>query len=1027
MHARRPALPRPALASRGLLRRRRGVQRRCLRPTARRRPDNARRWPVAKPSSRLSIPCACERSQRAARNRRQSVRRRALLLAVQALLLCGLRGDGGARLRRHRRLPALRKELPPTPDLTTYASTAPGMTTFWGQDGTLLAELSTERREIVPLDHVPPTLVDAFCRRKIAASFRTAARSARPVRAFATNLRAGSVNRAVRPSRSRWPRRSSRRSAPGRARSRSRSSRAASRRNIRSARSCRSISTIFSSATAPSACSGRAQILRQGRRRARPRTAGADRRAGAGAVALLAVRRRGGGLQAAQRVLDNMVENGTLSRADADKWKQAPLHLTQRRDYFHEVTPYFTEQVRRDWSRSSAQRASTKAATASRPRSCRTSTSSPQDNVDHATRKLDKRQGWRGPDARLDDAKPADFRKRAVELYGEGPLVEGKLYLGLVEKVAAQGAEVRVGGKVYLLPVENMLWAAPYSASDATNDKQITAANEALHKYDVIWVSWDFIRASRASPTSSTTSRAKRPGSPSSSSPRSSRSRRCSRSSRRRVSRDRSTLRSPRRLCAGDGRWRRLRSLRVQPRDAGVPPAGLGVQAHLLLARARSRLRLRHDVERQAQGRDRSGRPASCGSRRTSTAATTRRCRSSARWCGRRIRPRSRSSTSSAPRPSRTGRSRLGITTPLITNSKCDKEFCSSLALGASCVHMDDMTRAFAIFARNGIAAEPVSVRRVIDRAGHVVHDNSAGTILARRRRPARSRPPRRRGSEPKPAIEPRTAYLTSKLLREIVTAGHSAPIRATKVHRRRQDRHLEPHQRRLVHRLHLALDGDRLARRRQLRAPARLQGRVVHAVVPMWARFMYSAVGRSAARGDSLGASAGRGEYDIGGPLKTDFPPPPPPGFDVTGKPIEPPDTLKEQLQKQQLSPVGTRRPILVRQRTVRVQSAVKPDAPRSRRPRASRAEGPPPRAAVEGARRRSRPRSTRTRRFSCTPCYRRPVKWAALILLLSRRCVVVRPGLTRSCHPRRPALTTATTKRHLAYDRIGHPAGSC
>ncbi len=54
------------------------------------------------------------------------------------------------------------KELPPIPDLTTYASTAPGVTTLWGQDGTLMAELSTERREIVPLDHVPQSLVDAF-------------------------------------------------------------------------------------------------------------------------------------------------------------------------------------------------------------------------------------------------------------------------------------------------------------------------------------------------------------------------------------------------------------------------------------------------------------------------------------------------------------------------------------------------------------------------------------------------------------------------------------------------------------------------------------------------------------------------------------------------------------------------------------------------------------------------------------------------------------------------------------------------
>src|SRR6185436_2639600 len=37
-------------------------------------------------------------------------------------------------------------------------------------------------------------------------------------------------------------------------------------------------------------------------------------------------------------------------------------------------------------------------------------------------------------------------------------------------------------------------------------------------------------------------------------------------------------------------------------------------------------------------------------------------------------------------------------------------------------------------------------------------------------------------GTAPEPVIDPRTAWLTSKLLREIVTTGHSGPIRATKV-----------------------------------------------------------------------------------------------------------------------------------------------------------------------------------------------------------------------------------------------------
>src|SRR5206468_1780237 len=56
-------------------------------------------------------------------------------------------------------------------------------------------------------------------------------------------------------------------------------------------------------------------------------------------------------------VLDNMVETGALGRAEADRWKLASLHVQPRRDYFHEVTPYFTEQVRRDLVKKLGQKA----------------------------------------------------------------------------------------------------------------------------------------------------------------------------------------------------------------------------------------------------------------------------------------------------------------------------------------------------------------------------------------------------------------------------------------------------------------------------------------------------------------------------------------------------------------------------------------------------------------------------------------------------------------------------------------------
>src|SRR5262249_21660042 len=83
-----------------------------------------------------------------------------------------------------------------------------------------------------------------------------------------------------------------------------------------------------------------------------------------------------------------------------------------------------------------------------------------------------------------------EFKRRAQVIYGDGPLLEGKLYLGLVEKIVGAGAMVRVGGKSYLLPVANMRWAAPYSAADATNDKQIQEASEARKPNYVVWVKW---------------------------------------------------------------------------------------------------------------------------------------------------------------------------------------------------------------------------------------------------------------------------------------------------------------------------------------------------------------------------------------------------------------------------------------------------------------------------------------------------------------------------------------------------------
>src|SRR5690349_20779184 len=52
------------------------------------------------------------------------------------------------------------RQVPAVPDLSDYGRTAPGVTTLVGLDGSLLAELATERREIVPLTRIPKPLID---------------------------------------------------------------------------------------------------------------------------------------------------------------------------------------------------------------------------------------------------------------------------------------------------------------------------------------------------------------------------------------------------------------------------------------------------------------------------------------------------------------------------------------------------------------------------------------------------------------------------------------------------------------------------------------------------------------------------------------------------------------------------------------------------------------------------------------------------------------------------------------------------
>jgi penicillin-binding protein 1A len=472
-------------------------------------------------------------------------------------------------------------------------------------------------------------------------------------------------------------------------------------------------------------------------------------------------------------ILDKMTRYGYLSAADAEKWKATSLELAPATDTFLSTSPYFAEHVRRSliadpkYGKDGLMRRGLRVETTVLP----WVDGAAYENVDFGTRKQDMRQGWRGPEAHLEGDAQKTFLERAEKKYGLGTkLAEGGHYLALVEKVEQGGATVRVVDTIYHLPLANMDWASKWSKENDVNDQKIGSARDALRAGDVIWVT---------------------PA--------------------------RHTLRKYADWELDDkqnARWRPAGEVAAKADEVALlqqPRVQTSIftfdhQTGYVLAMVGGQDYARSEFNRVTQS---CRQPGSTYKPIYYSAALDQGYGfdtvlndiphaevdpiTGEVWVPENLHGTMENQVTleyalvfSKNVPSvdlfkRVGADnvekwarRLGFTSPIIADR--------ALALGASCVYAHELARAFAIFARNGKWLDLVYVRRVLDRDGNVLEDRSVYydpmlTPSARLDRLGATA-----GARPRQVIPERTAFLTAKLLRQMVREGYNGNLRQTGV-----------------------------------------------------------------------------------------------------------------------------------------------------------------------------------------------------------------------------------------------------
>jgi penicillin-binding protein 1A len=182
-------------------------------------------------------------------------------------------------------------------------------------------------------------------------------------------------------------------------------------------------------------------------------------------------------------VLLQMTRNGYITQDEAAAAKAKPLDVRRQTGFDSASAPYFTEEVRRylvdEFGTDALYGGGLSVRTTLDPVL--------QEKAERALREgleaLDRRQGWRGPLAKIDNAQPLDQQlDRLTEKLPKNR------FAALVMDVDAKEARIYIKGSAARLPVELAKWAYPPRKDDGKRPPPLIALTEAISVGDVIIV-----------------------------------------------------------------------------------------------------------------------------------------------------------------------------------------------------------------------------------------------------------------------------------------------------------------------------------------------------------------------------------------------------------------------------------------------------------------------------------------------------------------------------------------------------------